>query len=86
MSQQFLWVLFLPLIDCVLLSFVKFFILPNTTVHGDSLHKNTGVGIASTLDTGSANFGAGTPSITGSTELRSKLDTCQGLLCLPSIS
>ena len=30
-------------------------------VHGDSSHKNTGVGMAPALDTGSANFGAGTP-------------------------
>ena len=29
--------------------------------HGDSSHKHTGVGMARTLDTGSTNFGAGTP-------------------------
>ena len=30
-------------------------------VHGDSSHKNAGVGMAPTLDTGSPNFGTGTP-------------------------
>ena len=30
-----------------------------STVHGHSSHKNTGVGMAPNLDTGSANFGAG---------------------------
>ena len=34
---------------------------PWSIVHGNSSHENTGVGIAPTLDTGSANFGARTP-------------------------